>query len=481
MNKASKNSIIYGFGMIALAAAGLLNTVVLTHVLDGRTYAMYGLLITAANAAVTVISLGYPNSYMRFYYDHPQRKMNFLLRCIAIPLVLLILLVCCLLEPQRFLTSMLFETQLSLPAVLLLSCYLLFLLVHQFSVRGVRMEERAWNYVISECVFKFGFIFAVATLFWVHQTVSFLQVITCLAVCTFAAVAVNFFTLFRLKTKQEKTQDAPMSQAKLFGFGFPLMLHTAAVLVIPLIEKMLIRRLSGWETLGIYTAASVFFTFVNLFANAVNNVWEPIVYQNYRERKKFPAMLHDVAFSATAVSTLVFALSVLLRRWLVLPLAPQYHAVVSIVPTVIYAACFQMTSGFYSAGINIAQKTVHSTVSSVIQIVSSAALCFVLIPRFGLCGVAASVLISILLSRGYRAVVGVHYYSTGVREIKSLLLCVLCLPICFVTMIDYSFLSDVLLFVAVLVMLVLIGNRELLFLLKKGIRFFFGKSKESSQ
>ena len=34
-----------------------------------------------------------------------------------------------------------------------------------------------------------------------------------------------------------------MSQAKLFGFGFPLMLHTAAVLVIPLIEKMLIRRL----------------------------------------------------------------------------------------------------------------------------------------------------------------------------------------------------------------------------------------------
>lgn len=466
--------------MIALAVAGLLNTVVLTHVLDSRTYAMYGLLITAANAAVTVISLGYPNSYMRFYYDHPQRKMNFLLRCIAIPLVLLICLVCCLLEPQRLLTSMLFETQLSLPAVLLLSCYLLFLLIHQFSVRGVRMEERAWNYVMSECLFKFGFILAVALLFWMYRTVSFTQVVVCLAVCTFAAVAVNFFALLGLKPKQEKIQSVPATQTKLFRYGFPLMLHAAAVLVIPLIEKMLIRRLSGWETLGIYTAASVFFTFVTLIANAVNNVWEPIVYQNYREREKFPALLHDVAFSATAVSALVFAFSVLLRRWLVLLLAPQYHAVLAIVPTVVYSACFQMATGFYSAGINIAQKTVHSTISSVIQITGSVALCLILIPRFGLCGAAASVLISILLSRGYRAVVGLYYYSTGVRETKSLLLCVLCLPICFITMTERSLLSDVLLFVVVLVMLVLIGNRELLFLLKKGIRFFFGQSKESS-
>ena len=478
MNKTVKNSAIYFLGTVATGILGFVNTMLLTRILSQQVYAMYGLFNTFATAAIMFISFGYDSSYMRFYYDHGTTQKKYLFECLKAPIVVFVVFLVALLEPSRTLISYIFESKLSYLALSVIAVYFMSSMAHRFIQLTARMEEMAWNYTLSNIVGKSGFIIVLIALCFANRDITFYDVLMSFLVASVASVIINLLVFRKIPQGAiEKKQD--VNQKALFTYGFPFMINNVLILVIPVIEKVIIRDLAGWEILSIFTAASVFQTVVSLLTNTVNNIWNPIVFKSYDDEKHFKPILHHFGMAITVISAVGLVACVLLRRWLVLLLDSDYFAVYIIAPAICFAACFSLIITIYSVGINIKKKTVHFVVEPIIQIIVSVALCYLLIPSLKLIGIGIAILSSIVLSRLYRMVVGLRLYSSGTSEWKSVLLCVVCTAVSVLSMFLTTLKHDIILAICLVLFTLIIMNKDIAVICKTFLSLVSSKKTNS--
>lgn len=482
MNKTAKNSAIYLTGTILSAAFGLVNTMLLTRVLDVAVYGMYGLLSTFMTAMTTFIAFGYDAAYSRFYYKHGFTQQRFIWYTLRTPMIVFAVFALIMLEPNQFLLSLVFGDRLSYVTILLLLVYAFFAFVHRFTQLTARMEERALNYVSSNFVGKFGFVAIILVVFLIDRHVNFNWVVLSFMISGSIATAMNLFIFTRL-SRDCNTERESVTEKDLFSYGFPYMLNNVLILIVPLVEKIIIRESAGGDEagevmLGIYTAAAVFQTVIMLITNTIINIWNPLVYKHFDNEKKFKPILHMFGLSATIVLVVGLAFCILLRPVLVLLLDERYRADVSVIaPAVLFGACFNVLNIIYSVGINIKKKTGYFIVSPLIQLGISVGLCFWLVPTLGLKGVAIATLASLVISKTYRILVGMRLYSTGVSEWKTVVLCLLGIAASVFTLFSTTFISDVLVFVVLIVMTVVIINKDFISLIQSMKNILRGNKK----
>ena len=477
MNKTAKNSIIYLSGTIVMGLLGFVNTMLLTRILSQQVYAMYGLLTTFVTAADMFVAFGYDQSYMRFYYSHDRSPRGFLWECLKVPLVLFGVLALVLLEPGQHLVRYVFEDKLPLIALLGLVAQILFSSAHRFTQLTARMGEFAGNYVFSNILSKSGFIGLLLVVWLIHKSVAFEWVVLSFAVMAALSTAVNLVVLRKIGAHRNP-EGKSVNNKELFRYGFPYMLNNVIVLLIPVLEKVIIRDLAGWEVLSIFTAASIFQTVVTLLNNTLINIWNPIVYKHCEDEATLKPILHTFGLAGTTILALGTAACILLRRWLVLLLDEKYFSVYIIAPVILLASCFNILSTIYSVGINIRKKTVHLVIAPIIQIAISVVLCYLLIPSMGLIGVGIAILCSIGVARGYRILVGLHYYNTGRLELKALLTCIFCTAAAVASMFLTSLTSDVAISVALLAVSCIVMNKELISTART-VRALVGKDRKN--
>lgn len=475
MNKTAKNSVIYLLGTVIMAVLGFVGTMILTRVLSQKVYAMYGLLTTFSSAIIMFISFGYDLSYMRFYYSHGYSQKKFMMMSLKIPAVIFILFALIVLEPTQTFTKYIFGGRLSLFAVAVLLIYILFSFIQRFSQLTARMEEFAGNYIISNIVAKSGFILFILVFCLLFKNVSFELVLISFAVSIIAAVLINLKVFYKVSDKVS-VSDKYVTNRELLSYGLPFMINSVLVLVIPVIEKLIIRDLVGWKILSIFTAASIFQTVIMLVTNTLENIWNPIVYKNCEKPEVFKPIMHIFGFATVIVLTLGLAACILLRRWLVLLLGNDYYSVYIIAPVILYGACINVISIVYSVGINIKKRTIHFIISPLIQGIVSFTLSFLLIPSMGLIGIGIASLASIATSRLYRIAVGLYYYNTGVSEWKSVLLCFIGTAVSVMSLYFTSLKFDIIAFAVLVLSLAVIVNKDIFALSHTMIGLFTKKN-----
>lgn len=461
MNKTAKNTAIYFVGTIVMGVLGFMNTMLLTRVLDERTYAMYGLLHNFVTTIAMLISLGYDAAYSRFYYQHNVSPKRFLLKVLAIPTALFAIVALALLEPNQWIVGYIFEEKFTYWVLFALLGYVFFTFIHRFTQLTARMEGRAFHYVSSNFVGRFGFVGFVFAAFYTWRYVGFDWVLVFSLIGSVLATLINVWLLVRL-TADTSRERRPVGHKEMLGYGFPIMLNNLLILVMPLIEKLIVRELAGWQVLGIYTAAAVFQTVVMLLINMIDNIWNPLVFKHGDDEKKFKPIMHNFGLVVSVIVIVGFSLCVLLRRWLVLLLDRNYFDVYIIAPAICFGACFRLVSMIYSAGIHISKKTIHFVIEPIIQLVLSLVLCVLLCKPFGLIGVGIAVTVSVMGSRIYRMAVGLRLYDTGVSEYKMWILMGLCTAVAFASLFFTSFLADAVMSAALIAAMLLILNKDLL-------------------
>ena len=194
----------------------------------------------------------------------------------------------------------------------------------------------------------------------------------------------------------------------------------------------------------------------------VSNIWSPLVFKHCENKKVFKPILHDFGMAISCITIAGFALCLLLRRWLVLLLDQAYFDAYIIAPTICFCACYSIWTMVYGAGINIAKKTMHHVIEPVVQLIVSATLCYWLLPIFGLVGVGIAMLVSMMISRTYKMIVGLHLYDTGVSEHKMWFLAGLCTVVAFASLFFTGFLADAVMSAVLIAAMVLILNKDLL-------------------
>lgn len=459
-----------------MALLGFVSTMLLTRVLSERVYAMYGLLVTFSTTVVMFISFGYDASYMRFYYEHGTTQRKFMLKCLKYPFVLSVVFAAITLEPSHRLIKYIFGGDFTFKIAFLITVYILISVLQRFIQLTARMEEYAINYTLSNLVAKCGFLIIVAAVFYCGKDITFYHIVISFTLSMAASVLLNFIVFFKVQHKKS-VQSGNVTERELFSYGFPFMVNNVLVLIIPMIEKLVIRDISGWELLSIYTAAAAFQTVILLLTNTVENIWNPIVFKNCDDKHKFQPILHNFGFAATILMTVGLAFCILLRRWLVIFLAKNYFDVYIIAPAILYSSCFSLLMNIYSVGINIQKKTVHLIIAPVLQIVSSVSLCMLLIPKFGLKGIGCAVLISVVISRLYRIIVGLKVYPSGVSETKSFILWGVSIAFSLISMYFTSFAADACMFTALIAIMLMTANKDIFGICMNTYYFAFPKRK----
>lgn len=465
MNRTAKNTAVYFIGTILSAVVGFLNTMLLTRVLSEQVYAMYGLLATFVTAATTFIAFGYDSAYSRFYYKHGFTQKQFIWKTLRTPMIVFAVFALVLLEPNHLLLKWVFDSDLGWTTMLLLLVYAFFAFVHRFTQLTARMEERAFNYVGSNFVGKFGFVAIVLAIYVMAHNVSFNWVVLSFLISGAVATAMNLFIFTRL-SRDANSSGESVNEKDLFSYGFPYMINNVIILVVPLVEKIIIREVAGWQVLGIYTAAAIFQTVIMLVSNTVINIWNPLVYKHFDNEERFKPLLHLFGQVATVVLTVGLALCILLRRWLVLILDSNYYSVYIIAPCILFGACFNILNIIYSVGINIKKKTGYFIISPLLQLGISVGLCYLLVPTMGLVGVAIATLASLVVSKTYRIMVGMHFYNTGVSEWKVVVLCAIGVAAAVFTLFSTTLLSDVLVCVVLMAAVAVIMNKDFVTLVR---------------
>ena len=84
----------------------------------------------------------------------------------------------------------------------------------------------------------------------------------------------------------------------------------------------------------------------------------------------------------------------------------------------------------------------------------------------GLVGVAIATLASLVVSKTYRIMVGMHFYNTGASEWKVVVLCALGVAAAVLTLFSTTLLSDVLVCTALLVAVAVIMNKDFVTLVR---------------
>lgn len=459
----AKNGLFYFVGTIVSAVLGILSTPLLTRILDPKTYAQYGILISFTTCLSTFIYLGQDEAFFRFYNNRRESYLKYFWICVKYPIVLLFFIIAILFFFPSFLNHI-FEFEIALSTFVILCFYLSFLVVQRFILLTLRIEDHAINYAISNILTKGGFIVLVILYYCVYKTISFSDLILCLLGGVTIALIANIFVLTNLRNKLYSGGETT-NPKDLLTFGLPLMISYTLVFAIPFLEKIVIRKISDWDTLALYTAAGVFITAINLIKTTVNSIWIPYVYKEY-SHPNFKNKYHSFGILLTSFCVFIISCTLFSRRWLVLFFDSAYYDSMFILPAMVCGACFDLLTCVYSIGINISKKTKYQILFPITQICISLLFLLIFLPRLGFVTTGLSYLFSVSISRIFQISVASHFFSTGHSYVKPLIISSLGIIISVLSVFITSMFFDMVIPLLLLAITVFISHNECLSFIK---------------
>ena len=410
--KMLRNTAWYFGGTVISAILGLIASPILTRVLSTKVYAQYGIVTTFTTLAATFIYMGQDEAFMRYFNRRADSYKAFLWKCMKFPLMLCVVMLFVLLEPQHIALKWIFDTEISTIVALLLAVYIAVTVIQRFLMITARMEERAANYSISNIATKLMFIVAVFLILKMFGKVDFDGIIISLITGVIFALGVNIIVILTV-SHGSNPEGETISSKELLKFGLPFAFSNTALWAIPMLEKIVIRDLTSWDVLAVYTSASIFVTAINLIKTTVNSIWVPYVYKKYENEEHFKIIFHNIGILMCWLCVCILAGLIFFRRWVVLIFDSAYYDCRLIAPALVCGAFFDLLTCIYSIGINIRKKTVYLIIFPVVQIIISIGFLYFCLPRLGLVATGISYLLSIAASRGLQIIIALHYYGTG--------------------------------------------------------------------
>lgn len=409
MNKKMlSNTAWYFGGTIISAVLGVISSPILTHVLSTEVYAQYGMVTSFTTLVATFVYLGQDEAFMRYFDRRKEPFWPFFWRCIKLPLMLCGVILFLLLEPKHIILSWVFASDISKKVAILIVAYIAMLVLQRFLMLTARMEERAANYSLSNIATKIMFFIALYVFYSVGQVIGLSELVIALIVGVLCAFVINLVVVTKVNHETNSNSENITSR-ELISFGIPFAISSTMFWIVPLLEKIVIRDMTDWTVLAIYTSAAIFVTAMNLIKTTVNSIWVPYAYKNYTDEVGFKKVFRIVGISLCWLCIVILSGLIIVRRWVVCIFDSAYYNAMLIAPALVCGACFDLLACIYSIGINVRKKTKFHILVPCIQLVVSLSILFIGLPRWGLIATGISYLLSIAISRSVQMSIALHY------------------------------------------------------------------------
>ncbi|NMR26813.1 oligosaccharide flippase family protein [Pseudoalteromonas sp. NEC-BIFX-2020_015] len=354
---------------------------------------MYQLVVSFS---IILFGLGLDQGYVREYHDSPGCQKDKLFKTLflsAITVLFLVVLVSLLIPVElSYLVTGIQSKWISLYIIL----GVVFAFISRFLALILRMNERALAYSLSQLLPKLLFLFVLLSYLYFEVESEFESLIAAqLAGVVSAFVILIINTRISLIDAIKESFDLILLK-RILLYTVPLIGSGLTFWGLAATDKFLLRLLSTFEELGVYSMAYSFSAVALILQAIFSTVWAPQVYK-WASKGGGGENVKDSVQIIALVICLVWSFVGLLS-WLSLLILPDEYARVDVLILAVIAYPLLYTlSEATGVGIGVKRKTMYALLATFIALVINFFGNYLLIPLFQAEGAAISSAISFFI------------------------------------------------------------------------------------
>lgn len=382
----------FSLGPIVTGLLSFLMTASVTRIITPDEYGRTGMFQTTQSLVLTVILLAMDQAYGREYVStDPERRDSLLLNALLLPFSASLAAAAVFLLFQKPIGLFIFGSEMEAAAVLLTAAMFPFMVLFHLSAMRFRMEEQALLYSGLSILLK-SLAFGLSIVLLLTYEKSFRSVVYGMALAEILAGALSAAMVSRRMTAKRFHPDRAVISA-LLRYALPLLPATMIGWIFTSSDQYMLRVLSGYEELGLYTAAYKIVAIVSLLEACFVALWPPVSFRWYESHR--PPVYFDAVMWAVGLLSTGLGLGLLLCKDLVaLVLGNAFRQSITIFPFLLLNPVMYVMSEATYVGIPFSKKTGYNIIVSAITAVLNVGLNLALIPIWGGRGAAVATGIS---------------------------------------------------------------------------------------
>lgn len=414
---------VIGAGTLVTLLLGLLNTPIITRLVNPGEYGQYSLFLTYGNLLVSILYLGLDQGLVRYYYekkDNIEYKSNLLRKIITITFFTMLGFMIILFFIIRF---NYIELGINIQLTILFLIYSFVFLIKRFSDLIVRLEFHSKLYSLNNVINKLAYIILgiVLVLYAPMDDVNSLVIANILSIiCVIISGIYGERQIWNFKKYYNSTIN--IDTKKIVRYSLPFVFTMGITSLFNANDKLFVNYFTNDFELGVFSSATSLMAIVNVIQSTFNTVWAPAAIEHYSQ---FPEdkEYHQRGNGFITVVMFVVGLSVILFKDIFsLILGEQFRDAALIIPGLIFGPMMYTISETTVSGIVFKEKSKMHIFISIGALVVDLIANFILVPKFGGVGAGLSTGFSYIVFFTLRTFISNRYYYIDFSLVKFYIL-----------------------------------------------------------
>lgn len=383
-----KKFFYFALGNIFILLIGFVTTPIVTHLIVPEELGKYSLFSTVGNLCVLICMMGTDQAFVRFYYEENENariKLAKLLMKFSVFNVFAISGIFLLGKDQISETIIGKSTSF---LALGLSLFVLFNVLYSIVLLELRIEQRLNMYNILHTLQKlFYLLFAIVG---IHKGIKGVWGLIVAIILSYAGSGiVGIYLEKKIWLSRQMSAIATKYRLRdMLRFGFPIFFSSIIAWVFQASDKLMLKFLSNYAELGIYSGASEIILLLNAVQAAFTTFWIPIAYEHYAKEPENTIFFTKVNQIITLFMFSVAIFLIMFKDILGVILGREYQKAVYVFPFLVFMPIMYTISETTVLGINFKKKTSYHIWIAVISATSNLILNTIFIPIYGAKGAA---------------------------------------------------------------------------------------------
>lgn len=394
MNLLKKFS-LFSIGPVVSALLGFITVPIITYYIVPSEYGRANMFTLLQSIFSMFMYLGMDQAYVREYFAVPKdQRNNLLANAMFVPILLMPVMEVILFIFRYELSYWLFESYDELFSIYLLMVLLPMMVFENFALLRVRLAERGLLY--SALIISLKLLILIFTIgFFLFYEKSFRSVIYALALSEILIGLILLLTVIRKERLFKQKLDKNLI-GQMLKYGLPLLPASLMIWILNSMDKIMLRELYDYHSVGIYSVAFKFVTILAIIQTCFRLFWTPVA-NRWHEEKQDRASFELVGKILTLSMFVVFILLLLVKDLVIIIFSRKYMAAAQVVPFLLIYPIMCTISEVTFLGINFSRKTTSLLITTTVAALVNAILNYTLIPPYAAMGAATATGISYLV------------------------------------------------------------------------------------
>lgn len=394
-------------------------------------FGLYNLFYTASMTVMSIAMLGLDHAYIRFYNEPPKgikdsRQLASACMLFSVVSLFVLSLIACLAFPQQI-SWLFFEGDTTRTKLIVFICVSAFFqLVTRYFNITYRMQQNVKMYSLQSILLQFfSRVFYLFGIFFNKDIDTFVW----FNVIGLGVFVLVFFLMQRRTMLPEKVEFEKSAYKPLLKYGVALAPNTIMQWVNQLFTLLYVHVLLGGAQLDIISFLSYLSMALGVIQAGFSTFWSAFIFGNYKEEQRKIRRVHDYL---TFIMLSLMALMIMAQP-LIFTIFGTFKDGAPIFGLMMYAPMLLIISETTVYGILISKKSYFDSIGMAISLAITVVLSLVLVPQFGMVGVAVATAAAGIVMFIFRTIVAQRFYKSMDHPPKTAVSLLLMLVLCIVS------------------------------------------------